>query len=73
MLAKNLGMEVVAEGIERPDQVAMLRQMGCQLGQGYLFSKPVDAASSELLLRSQYPVAGVGDVALAAAASCSLG
>ena len=73
MLAKNLGMKVVAEGIERAEQTALLKQMGCELGQGYLFSKPVDAESTEQLLRSQSLIARVGTPAMAAAVGCSLG
>jgi predicted signal transduction protein with EAL and GGDEF domain len=36
-------MEVVAEGIETEEQFAMLLQLGCKLGQGFLFSRPVPA------------------------------
>jgi len=42
-LAADLQLEVVAEGIERVDQRQVLRQMGCRLGQGYLFSRPLPA------------------------------
>lgn len=41
MLGKTLGLTVVAEGIEHNAQTEILREMGCQMGQGYLFSKPV--------------------------------
>jgi diguanylate cyclase (GGDEF)-like protein len=34
-------LQVVAEGIERPDQFALLRELGCELGQGYLLGRPV--------------------------------
>jgi|SRR5579862_201719 len=50
-LARVLGMDVVAEGIETPDQYKLLRQMGCQFGQGYLFAKPMTAAATTELLR----------------------
>ena len=40
-LAENLGLEVVAEGIEDADQVALLQSLGCQYGQGYFFAKPI--------------------------------
>jgi len=40
-LAVDLELEVIAEGIEHCDQLAALRQMGCVLGQGYLFSRPL--------------------------------
>jgi diguanylate cyclase (GGDEF)-like protein/PAS domain S-box-containing protein len=38
-----LGLKVVAEGIERPEQLAALRQLGCRWGQGYLFARPLPA------------------------------
>lgn len=41
-ISRKLGMRVVAEGVEREDQVAQLREYGCTLGQGFLFSKAVD-------------------------------
>ena len=55
-LAHNLNMDVVAEGIETPEQLAILQQLNCDYGQGYLFSKPVDAsqATSLLLLNMQW-------------------
>jgi diguanylate cyclase (GGDEF)-like protein len=44
-LAENMGMEVVAEGVETLSQLTQLRKLNCRYGQGYLFSRPVDAAS----------------------------
>ncbi len=41
LVAKSLGMHTVAEGIETPAQEALVRQLGCDNGQGYLFSKPL--------------------------------
>ena len=41
-LAHNLQMHVVAEGIEHPEQLALLRSIGCEFGQGYLFAPPMD-------------------------------
>jgi diguanylate cyclase (GGDEF)-like protein/PAS domain S-box-containing protein len=42
MLGKNLGIEVIAEGIETDAQLEQLKSINCVHGQGYLFSKPVD-------------------------------
>ena len=53
-MAGNLRLGVIAEGIEHEDQITRLLAMGCKYGQGFYFSQPVDAASSEdLLLRDQ--------------------
>ena len=41
-LARNLGMEVIAEGIETDEQYQQLKMLGCEFGQGYLFSRPVN-------------------------------
>jgi diguanylate cyclase (GGDEF)-like protein/PAS domain S-box-containing protein len=43
----DLGIEIVAEGIERPEQLELLRAMGCGLGQGYLVAPPMTAAAIE--------------------------
>ncbi|MDA0164055.1 EAL domain-containing protein [Solirubrobacter ginsenosidimutans] len=59
-MAHALGHVVVAEGIERPAQAAALRALGCELGQGYLFSRPVPATEAAELLRARpRAVAGV--------------
>jgi EAL domain-containing protein (putative c-di-GMP-specific phosphodiesterase class I) len=50
-LARVLGMDVVAEGIETRDQYRLLRQMGCRYGQGFLFARPLPAADISKLLR----------------------
>lgn len=53
MLARSLRMEVVAEGVETAVQLAQLRAIGCEYGQGYFFSKPLDSeAATALLIRS---------------------
>jgi EAL domain-containing protein (putative c-di-GMP-specific phosphodiesterase class I) len=51
-LAKNLGMDVVAEGIETGEQLAQLKALKCDYGQGYFFAKPLDAVAAEELLPS---------------------
>jgi PAS domain S-box-containing protein len=56
-LAHNLGMEVVAEGIEEDSQMLALKNLGCELGQGYLFSKPADAASMQQFLTAHHATA----------------
>jgi diguanylate cyclase (GGDEF)-like protein/PAS domain S-box-containing protein len=49
-LGKTLGMAVIAEGIETPRQHQLLLQLGCDYGQGWRFSQPVDAEGAEALL-----------------------
>ena len=41
-LGTSLNLDVVAEGIELPEQIVSLRDLGCELGQGFLFAKPMD-------------------------------
>jgi diguanylate cyclase (GGDEF)-like protein len=50
-LGRTLGKQIVAEGIETPSQLAMLRRLRCGLGQGYLFQRPCPAADLEPHLR----------------------
>jgi diguanylate cyclase (GGDEF)-like protein len=49
-LANIFGLQVVAEGIERPEQRDRLLELGCGLGQGHLLSEPLDAADADALL-----------------------
>ena len=51
----DLGIEVVAEGIERPEHLELLREMGCGLGQGYLIAGPMDARGVEALIVGGWP------------------
>jgi EAL domain-containing protein (putative c-di-GMP-specific phosphodiesterase class I) len=50
-LARVLGMDVVAEGIETPEQYRLLRQLGCRYGQGFLMARPMTAEAVTQLLR----------------------
>jgi EAL domain-containing protein (putative c-di-GMP-specific phosphodiesterase class I) len=51
-LGRSLGLELVAEGIEREEQAELVRQAGCDMGQGFLFARPSAPAEAEALLRS---------------------
>ncbi|OUQ89037.1 PAS domain S-box protein [Brevibacillus brevis] len=52
-IAQSLNMNVIAEGIELHDQVAALKENGCDHGQGYLFSKPLPTDDFDQLLRQE--------------------
>jgi len=53
-LAQNLGMDIVAEGIETEDQVAILQAQEVGFGQGYLFSKPLTPEDAEAFIEGQF-------------------
>ena len=58
-LARNLEMDVIAEGVETEEQKARLTAMECDYAQGYLISRPVDAKTAQSLLeREALPLAG---------------
>ena len=63
-LANAMGISAVAEGVETKDQVARLKMLGCQVGQGFYFSQPLRAEEfDELLTRHFARTAGpVGPV-----------
>jgi len=52
-LAHNLEMLVVAEGIETAEQLEHLRELGCELGQGFLFAKPLSVEQAIKMLKSR--------------------
>ncbi|MBV8887705.1 MAG: EAL domain-containing protein [Chroococcidiopsidaceae cyanobacterium CP_BM_RX_35] len=49
-LAQKLGISVTAEGVETQEQVALLRELNCEYGQGYLFSPPLNSQDAEALI-----------------------
>ncbi len=53
-LAHNLGLDVIAEGIETETQLNILRSLGCEYGQGYLFSQPLNHEAMIGLLRQEF-------------------
>ncbi|MDE2422061.1 MAG: EAL domain-containing protein, partial [Gammaproteobacteria bacterium] len=53
-LANNLKMDVIAEGPETAAHVQHLQGLNCDYGQGYFFSRPVDASQVEQLLSSSF-------------------
>ncbi len=58
-MANNLGLEIVAEGVERSDQVSLLGELECAYAQGYFFAHPLDAASvTHLLENGRTTIAG---------------
>ena len=50
MLAHGLGLKVVAEGVETQVQADMLKDLDCELAQGYLYSRPVPSSTIDQLL-----------------------
>ena len=59
-LGQHLGLTTVAEGIEQPEQRALLIELGCDLGQGYFFGRPIDAAQTTELLAADFAHADAG-------------
>jgi EAL domain-containing protein (putative c-di-GMP-specific phosphodiesterase class I) len=54
-MAAALDLQSIAEGIEDIEQLAVVRDLGCELGQGYLFSRPVAACEISAMLRAGRP------------------
>ena len=52
-LARNLGMDVIAEGVENKEQVAQLKALQCDYAQGFFFSRPVERHIAQLLITTQ--------------------
>jgi len=55
-LARHLKLEVVAEGVESSSVLARLRELGCDLAQGYFFSRPVQRETAEALVAREVEV-----------------
>ena len=53
VMAHKLGLEVIAEGVETKEQESLLKEMGCDFAQGYLYSKPLKAQDFEMLMNDQ--------------------
>ena len=53
-LGRNLGLKVVAEGVETAEQAAKLRELGCEFAQGFYFSVPINAQEATDLLAEEY-------------------
>jgi sensor c-di-GMP phosphodiesterase-like protein len=53
MLSDGLGLKSVCEGIETEEQAAILESAGCNEGQGYLFSKPVESSQFSKLITKE--------------------
>lgn len=60
MMAHKLGLKVIAEGVETELQRDLLREMGCDYAQGYLYSRPIPADAFQALLESHYEVSHAG-------------
>ncbi len=61
-LGRALGMTIIAEGIEEPAQLAHLRGLGCELGQGYLFARPLNADAAREYLAEFAPAVRPGSL-----------
>ncbi len=59
-LGRSLDITVVAEGVETEAQLAMLRSMGCDQAQGFLFARPQNAAAIEQLLWPEFDESTIG-------------
>jgi EAL domain-containing protein (putative c-di-GMP-specific phosphodiesterase class I) len=67
MLAHSFHLQVIAEGIETKEQLDFLIALGCDLGQGYLFSRPVDyRRAGSLVKRGRCTAVAFGTAANAA-------
>jgi EAL domain-containing protein (putative c-di-GMP-specific phosphodiesterase class I) len=59
-IASGLGLYVLAEGVETPDQLERVKSLGCDLAQGYYFSKPLSSEAATELLETYNPSTVLG-------------
>jgi EAL domain-containing protein (putative c-di-GMP-specific phosphodiesterase class I) len=52
LMSERLGLEVIAEGVEDPEELKALTSLGCEQFQGYFFDKPLDAQGMEDKMRN---------------------
>ncbi len=55
-MARSLGMETICEGIETEEQISLLRNLGCDMAQGYYYAKPMPAEAFEEILQNRHQV-----------------
>ncbi len=70
-LGRTLALQTVSEGVEDREQVTRLRELGCDLGQGYFFARPLDTQALESLLATGAPALAAKAVASAPPAAAS--
>ena len=68
-MTRQLGLQMVAEGIEKGEQLELIRSLDCEFGQGFLFSKPVDRDRASSMVTAGLPSSPALTAAAAAAAA----
>ena len=61
-LGHNIGLDVVAEGVETEAQLAGLKEMGCDFAQGYLFARPLDRVAAAKWMKEHWKGKSNGQV-----------
>ncbi|HSE40971.1 MAG TPA: EAL domain-containing protein [Acidobacteriota bacterium] len=65
-LARNLGLDVIAEGVETKEQLVHLQDLGCEQGQGFYFSVPVDHKGAAMLIENMESIESPGPLIIPA-------